>query len=252
MEPVRDALKRTDDEKDERSKRYLMPPDGADNSRCPGDGSRATLAFQGDVYVVAHNGNSALLQLTSGSRSVKHQSRQVSEDGESTAMLDADLSRLLDLYVSGRRVTARRSPSLRATTGLKCVSSASARKDQKSVAAKILLPPGYHLEDRNQAPRPAVLFIHGSGHATSVMKQWGSYQELRYVFNCYLANKGYVVLDLDYRGSSGYGREWRTDVYMHMGGRTSMMCLAASTICARWAISTCAVSASLLSAMAAS
>jgi dipeptidyl aminopeptidase/acylaminoacyl peptidase len=26
------------------------------------------------------------------------------------------------------------------------------------------------------------------------------------------------VLDLDYRGSSGYGREWRTDVYLHMGG----------------------------------
>ena len=29
MEPVRDALKLTDGEKDERSKRYLMPPDGA-------------------------------------------------------------------------------------------------------------------------------------------------------------------------------------------------------------------------------
>jgi dipeptidyl aminopeptidase/acylaminoacyl peptidase len=32
------------------------------------------------------------------------------------------------------------------------------------------------------------------------------------VYNAYLANKGYVVLDLDYRGSTGYGRDWRTDV----------------------------------------
>ncbi len=27
-----------------------------------------------------------------------------------------------------------------------------------------------------------------------------------------------MVLDLDYRGSSGYGRDWRTGVYLHMGG----------------------------------
>jgi dipeptidyl aminopeptidase/acylaminoacyl peptidase len=51
-----------------------------------------------------------------------------------------------------------------------------------------------------------------------VLKQWGAYHELRYAFNCYLANKGYVVMDMDYRGSSGYGRDWRTGVYLHMGG----------------------------------
>jgi dipeptidyl aminopeptidase/acylaminoacyl peptidase len=43
--------------------------------------------------------------------------------------------------------------------------------------------------------------------------------EERFVFNSYLANKGYVVFDLDYRGSSGYGRDWRTGVHLHMGGR---------------------------------
>jgi len=30
---------------------------------------------------------------------------------------------------------------------------------------------------------------------------------------------GYVVLDLDYRGSAGYGRDWRTGIYRHMGGK---------------------------------
>ena len=39
------------------------------------------------------------------------------------------------------------------------------------------------------------------------------------MFNQYLASKGYVVLDLDYRGSAGYGRDWRTAIYRWMGGR---------------------------------
>jgi dipeptidyl aminopeptidase/acylaminoacyl peptidase len=39
------------------------------------------------------------------------------------------------------------------------------------------------------------------------------------MFHHYLARKGYVVLDLDYRASAGYGRDWRTAIYRHMGGR---------------------------------
>ena len=63
-----------------------------------------------------------------------------------------------------------------------------------------------------------MLYIHGSGYATSVLKQWGSYQELRYVFNNYLASKGYVIFEMDYRGSTGYGRDWRSGVYLNMAG----------------------------------
>ena len=39
------------------------------------------------------------------------------------------------------------------------------------------------------------------------------------MFNQYLASKGYVVLDMDYRASAGYGRDWRTAIYRWMGGR---------------------------------
>ena len=38
-------------------------------------------------------------------------------------------------------------------------------------------------------------------------------------FHHILASKGYVVLDIDYRASAGYGRDWRTAIYRWMGGR---------------------------------
>ncbi len=39
------------------------------------------------------------------------------------------------------------------------------------------------------------------------------------MFNNLLADNGYTVLDIDYRGSAGYGRDWRTGIYRFMGGK---------------------------------
>ncbi|MGH9720775.1 MAG: prolyl oligopeptidase family serine peptidase [Bryobacteraceae bacterium] len=142
----------------------------------------------------------------------------VSHDGRRRAILFADLKNPLDLYVDGRRVTT--SPLAEFAKydwpDTRFVSFPS-RYDSKPVAAKILLPPGYAPDRPSGRPRPAVLFIHGAGYATSVLRQWGSYQEYRFAFNTYLANRGYVVLDMDYRGSSGYGRDWRAGVYLQLG-----------------------------------
>ena len=64
----------------------------------------------------------------------------------------------------------------------------------------------------------AVVFVHGAGYLHNVGNFWSEYPR-EYMFNQLLASKGYVVLDLDYRGSDGYGRDWRTAIYRHMGGR---------------------------------
>ncbi len=64
----------------------------------------------------------------------------------------------------------------------------------------------------------AVIFVHGAGYLHNVNKSWQSYQQ-NIKFHHRLTQKGYVVLDLDYRGSKGYGRDFRTDVYMFLGGR---------------------------------
>jgi dipeptidyl aminopeptidase/acylaminoacyl peptidase len=64
----------------------------------------------------------------------------------------------------------------------------------------------------------AVIFVHGAGCLHNVHNYWSTYFR-EYQFNQLLASKGYVVLDLDYRGSTGYGRDWRLANYRHMGGR---------------------------------
>jgi dipeptidyl aminopeptidase/acylaminoacyl peptidase len=77
----------------------------------------------------------------------------------------------------------------------------------------------YRPSDMGARPNGAgVIFVHGAGYLHNVHEYWSSYAR-EYMFNHYLASKGYVVLDIDYRGSAGYGRDWRTAVYRHMGGR---------------------------------
>src|SRR5690606_23454700 len=64
----------------------------------------------------------------------------------------------------------------------------------------------------------AVIFVHGAGYLQNAHKWWSSYFR-EYMFNNMLADNGYYVLDIDYRGSAGYGRDWRTGIYRHMGGK---------------------------------
>lgn len=64
----------------------------------------------------------------------------------------------------------------------------------------------------------AVVFVHGAGYLQNAHKWWSSYFR-EFMFHNLLADLGYTVLDIDYRGSAGYGRDWRTGIYRHMGGK---------------------------------
>lgn len=74
----------------------------------------------------------------------------------------------------------------------------------------------YAPADSSGAPRPAVIFIHGAGYMQSAHAGW-SYYAHEFMFHTLLVQHGYVVLDLDYRASAGYGRDWRTAIYRQMG-----------------------------------
>jgi dipeptidyl aminopeptidase/acylaminoacyl peptidase len=63
---------------------------------------------------------------------------------------------------------------------------------------------------------PLVMFVHGAGYTQNV-KQRFPYYFREQMFDNLLVQQGYLVLDMDYRGSSGYGRDWRTAIYRQMG-----------------------------------
>ena len=84
-------------------------------------------------------------------------------------------------------------------------------KDGSKVRARLYKP---NNEKKNG---PAVIFVHGAGNLQNVHKWWSTYQR-EYMFHNMLTDLGYTVLDIDYRGSAGYGSKWRTGIYRHMGG----------------------------------
>jgi len=85
-------------------------------------------------------------------------------------------------------------------------------RDGATVYARLYKPANHH------PTKPAVIFVHGAGYLQNVHKGWSTYSR-EYMFHNLLADQGYTVLDIDYRGSEGYGRNWRTGIYRHMGGK---------------------------------
>ncbi len=85
-------------------------------------------------------------------------------------------------------------------------------RDGADVYARLFSP-------KNPHPKhPGVIFIHGAGYLQNAHKGWSTYLR-EYMFHNLLVENGYTVLDIDYRGSAGYGRDWRTGIYRHMGGK---------------------------------
>jgi len=86
-------------------------------------------------------------------------------------------------------------------------------RDGVQVPARIYTP-----EEFGATPNgAAVIFVHGAGYLQNVHDWWSTYYR-EYMFHHLLAQRGFVVLDVDYRASSGYGRDWRTAIFRHMGG----------------------------------
>ncbi|MEN8120972.1 MAG: prolyl oligopeptidase family serine peptidase [Bacteroidota bacterium] len=85
-------------------------------------------------------------------------------------------------------------------------------EDGANVHARLYVP------ESNVKNNAAVIFVHGAGYLQNAHKWWSDYYR-EYMFHNILVDNGYTVLDIDYRASSGYGRDWRTSIYRHMGGK---------------------------------
>lgn len=71
---------------------------------------------------------------------------------------------------------------------------------------QLFLPPD--LEEGEQ--RPALIFIHGGSRRQMLLGyHYMHFYHMAYAMNQYFANRGYVVLSVNYRSGIGYGREFR-------------------------------------------
>ncbi len=86
-------------------------------------------------------------------------------------------------------------------------------RDGAAIRTRLYKPANFHKGG------PAVIFVHGAGYLQNVHHQWAGGYAREYMFHHLLMERGFLAIDIDYRGSAGYGRDWRTAIYRHMGGK---------------------------------
>jgi dipeptidyl aminopeptidase/acylaminoacyl peptidase len=148
----------------------------------------------------------------------------VSPDGAAIANVYSYTNKPPELYVNGKRVTTSPAPEFANYQWLDVPIVRVPARDDVKVPARIYKP-------ANWKGGRAVIFVHGAGYLQNVNRFWSSYAH-EYMFHHLLMSKGYLVLDIDYRGSRGYGRDWRTAIYRHMGGKD----LEDNADAARWLV----------------
>lgn len=84
---------------------------------------------------------------------------------------------------------------------------------ESPIYSRVYLPHNFNVVAKKL---PAVMFSHGAGYLQNSHLGWSSYFR-EFMFHSLLVQQGYAVIDMDYRASKGYGRDWRTAIYRNMG-----------------------------------
>lgn len=135
-----------------------------------------------------------------------------SPDGKRLAIVHSYSNKPWELYIDGKKVTDSTTAAFKSYAWRDPELISIPARDGVQVPARLYKP------ESLAKGAPAVIFVHGSGYLQNAHKWWSSYYR-EYMFHNFLADHGYVVLDVDYRGSAGYGRDWRTAIYRYMGDK---------------------------------
>lgn len=144
---------------------------------------------------------------------------KVSPDEKMLAFRYATSNRPWELYVMSNEVGAEMIQLTESTT--KVFNNYSWRAPeiiQFDAEDGVKVPARIYQPDPDRKNGAAIIFVHGAGYLQNVHEWWSSYYR-EYMFHNMLADNGYTVLDIDYRASAGYGRDWRTGIYRFMGGK---------------------------------
>lgn len=143
---------------------------------------------------------------------------QLSPDEKSLAVLYSSKTRPWELYFAENKANATKmqvthstTPAFDSQNWLAPEVIAFEASDKTNVHARIYIP---ETQKKNGA---AVIFVHGAGYLQNAHNHWSTYFR-EFMFHNLLVQKGFTVLDIDYRASDGYGRDFRTGIYRHMGG----------------------------------
>lgn len=88
------------------------------------------------------------------------------------------------------------------------------RADRQMVPATLMVNAALDKSKKH----PAIIWIHGSGADQNYLAWHPGAYRMYYAICQYLAQQGYVILTPDYRGSSGYDRNWATGTSRDLGG----------------------------------
>jgi dipeptidyl aminopeptidase/acylaminoacyl peptidase len=219
---------------------YVIPTDATAESQArqltAGDFGAGLPAWSPDGSRIAYHhsvkGNQmerfiSIVDLTSGAHERVVPDRGVnidplfSPDGSRLVFQRTDVENSLDIYVTNARAGGK---VLRLSNSMPDGLNASdiavptpvhfpSRLDGQPVPATLMVAKNLDRSRRH----PAIVWIHGSGSDQNYLG-WhpGSYR-MYYSASVYLAQQGYVVITPDYRGSSGYSRDWATGVHMGLG-----------------------------------
>ncbi|MCE5310266.1 MAG: S9 family peptidase [Acidobacteriales bacterium] len=83
-------------------------------------------------------------------------------------------------------------------------------QDGASLYARLIKPAGFSGEKKY----PAIVMVYGGPHAQAVRNAWAGVN-----FDQALAHRGFVVWQLDNRGSAGRGHAWEAALYRRLGAR---------------------------------
>ncbi len=148
---------------------------------------------------------------------------EVSPDGAALGLVHAYATKPPEVFImpnragaAARQVTTTPTAEWRAFRWIDPQIVRFPARDGARVYARLYRPE--MIGARPDPAKPGVVFVHGAGYLQNAHKYWSTYYR-EYMFHNLLASRGYVVLDVDYRASRGYGRDWRTAIYRHMGGK---------------------------------